>query len=124
MNPNPHTNPVKTPLKLIAILFAVLASFVTPAIARAPQGRHITGTIRKVDATAKEVEMLREDKGTVIKFVWNKQTDFIVAGQFADPAILTKGARVEVIHHEPFFGSPFVRKVTLLSTSNPNKKTK
>lgn len=115
---------MKTPLKLITLLSALLANFATPADARSPQGRHITGTIRKVDATAKEVEMLREDKGTVIKFVWNKQTDFIASGQFADPAILTKGARVEVIHHEPFFGSPFVRKVTLLSTSNPNKKTK
>ena len=115
---------MKTHLKLISLLFALLANFATPAIARSPQGRHVTGTIKRVDGQTHEVEMLREDKGTLTKFVWNKQTDFITAGQFADSAIVRKGAHVEVILHTPFFGSPFVRKVTLLPTSNPTKKTK
>jgi hypothetical protein len=114
----------RTHLKWIALLFVLLANFTISAEAMSPHGRHITGIIKSVDARTREVEMLREDKGTLIKFVWNKWTDFIANGQFAAPTILKKGVRVEVIHHQPFFGSPFVRKVTLLSTSNPTQKTK
>ena len=56
---------MKIHLKLIALLFALLANFPTPAMATSPQGRHVTGTIKRVDGQTHEVEMLREDKGTL-----------------------------------------------------------
>ena len=115
---------MKTHTKLIAIVFASLANFATPASARSPQGRHITGIIRKVDASAREVEMLRENDRTPITFVWNRFTTFVAATSMADAAILKKGARVEVVRHTPFFGKPFVTKVTLLQTHNQTTKTK
>ena len=115
---------MKTKSLLLVPLLAFFASITAPASAITPHGRQITGTIRKVDAPAREVEMLREDKGTLLNFVWNKYTTFIANAQFADAGILKKGARVEVNSHTPFFGKPFVTKVTLLQTHNQNPKTK
>ena len=115
---------MKTHLKLIALLFVLLANLVTPAEAITAHGRRILGIIEKVNAQSHEIEMQRADDGTRIKFIWNKQTDFIAYAQFTDATSLKKGARVEVIRHAPFFGSPFVTKATLLQTNNPTKKTK
>ena len=110
---------MKTTPLLIALMFAALANFATPAAAITPQGRHITGTIQTVDASAREAQMLPQDNATPVTFVWNKLTTFVTAASMADATILKKGARVEVILHRPFFGKPFVAKVTLLPT---NKK--
>ena len=108
---------------LIALVLAFLLSSAPPAAARNP-GTRITGTIQKVDAQTHEVEMLREDKGTLIKFVWNKLTSFFADAQLTDAAILKKGAHVEVAYHEPLFGKPLVTKVTLLPASKQTNKTK
>jgi hypothetical protein len=40
---------------------------------------------------------------------------------FVDAAILSSGARVEVVCIRPFFGIPYVTKVTLLSSSHDSK---
>lgn len=119
-----HPLNVKTKSLLIALVLSFLLSLATPAAAITPHGRLITGTIKKVDTAAREVEMLREDNGTLKTFVWNRYTNFIANAQFADASILKKGARVEVNCHTPFFGKPFVTKVTLLQTNNQNNKTK
>ena len=114
---------MKTTPLLVALVFVFLASFATPAAARNP-GTRITGTIKQVDAQTREVEMLREDKGTLIKFVWDRLTDFFANAQFTDATILKKGARVEVIYHVPLFGKPLVTKVTLLPITSAARKTK
>lgn len=105
----------------MALSFTLLLNLVTPASAVSSHGRRITGTIQMVDAQSQEVAMLREDKGIVIKFVWNKRTTFVASSQIADASILKRGARIEVIRHEPFFGKPFVTKVTLLPTYKTKK---
>lgn len=99
---------------LVALLFAFLASFATPASARTHPGTHLTGTILKVDAGMQEVEMQGEDNGTLIKFTWSSRTAFFANGQAADAAIVKKGARVDVIYHMPFFGKPWVAKIVVL----------
>ena len=114
---------MKTKSLLTTLVLFFLLSLVPPAAARNP-GTRITGTIKKVDAPAKEVEMLREDEGTLISFMWNKQTSFFANAQATDASILKTGARVEVIRHRPLFGKPFITKVTLLQTHNQNTKTK
>ena len=120
---------MKTPSLLIALLLTFFVSITQLAVALTPRGRPLTGTIQKVDTQSQEVEMLREDKGTVITFVWvPRHTTFVANGQMADVAILKKGARVQVSHHVPFFGKPFVTRVTLLPTPassiKPVTKTK
>ena len=115
---------MKTKSLLITLVLSFLLSLTAPATATTSRPRVITGTVKKVDAPAKEVEMLREDDGTLKTFVWNKHTSFIANAQIADATILKKGARVEVNCHTPFFGKPFVTKVTLLQTHNQTTKTK
>lgn len=109
---------------LASLLLVIMTGIVTPASAIPRTGRYITGVIQKVDVPNQEVALLREDSGGVVSFIWNKRTDFIASGKFTDAAILKKGARVEVIRHAPFFGKPFVTKVTLLPATNPQTKTK
>ena len=112
---------MKTTPSLVALLFVFLASFATPAAAITPHGRRITGTIQKVDASAREVEMLREDNGKPLTFIWNKLTTFVTGTSMSDAAILRKGARVEVIRHVPFFGEPFASRVLILASDRPTK---
>jgi Cu/Ag efflux protein CusF len=109
---------MKTLPLLIAFCFTLLTA--TPAAAKSPRGTHITGTIQKVDASTREVELLQEDTRTPITFVWNRLTTFVTGTSMADAAILKKGARVEIILHRPFFGKPFVAKVTLLPATVRN----
>ncbi len=106
---------MKTLPLLTAFCFTLLT--VTPAAASTPQGTRIVGTIQKVDAGAQDVELLEEDTRTPITFVWNRLTTFVTGRSMTDAAILKNGARVEVIRHRPFFGRPFVAKVTLLPTN-------
>ena len=72
-----------------------------------------------MEARAQEVELLREDDGKPVTFLWNKLTTFVTGESMADAAILRKGARVEVNLHTPLFGKPFVTKVTLLPAIHP-----
>ncbi len=112
---------MKTTLIIVVIL--LLAAFLAPVSAVTPHGRRVTGTIKKVDAAKREVEMLADDTNALVTFTWNSQTSFVANAKFTDAAILRAGARVEVVRHVPFFGSPFVTKVTL-QTNRQTKPTK
>lgn len=115
---------MKTRPLFLILVFAFLANFATPASAASARGRTVTGTITKVDAAARDVELRVEDTGAPVMFTWNRHTSFIANGQFTDAAILKKGARIEVIRHTPFFGKPFVTKVTLQTSNHTKQKTK
>lgn len=84
-----------------------------PASALTVRGRPITGTIQKVNGATREITLLRDDKSTVIRFIWSKRTIFVASGEITDAVILKRGAHVVVSHHVPFFGKPFVTRVTL-----------
>ena len=105
---------------LFALVLAVIVSIPTPASARAPRGRPISGIVQKTNAATREAEIVRTDTGALLRFVWISRTIFVANMQVADAAILELGAKVEVIYHQPFFGQPYVTKVTLLSASDPH----
>lgn len=96
------------------IALALAVSIPTLAVARTHMGRHITGIVQKSNVQTREVEILRADTGTTLSFVWNNRTTFVANMQVVDPTILKRGAKVEVIYHQPFFDQAFVSKVTLL----------
>ena len=101
-----------------ALILAVVVGIPVPAAARAPRGRPISGIVQKTNARTREAEILRTDTGAPLRFVWISRTIFVANVQIVDAAILEPGAKVEVIYHQPFFGRPFVTKVTLLSASD------
>lgn len=110
---------MKTQSSLITLLLIVLMGSASPATARPRPGTPITGIIQKVDAKAEEVELLREDQGTVIKFTWGSRTTFLANGQRAEASLLKTGTRVEVIYYKPFFREASTSKVTLLPALKP-----
>lgn len=116
------TSTMKPPSLLIAFLFTFFVSMAQPAAALTVRGRTIIGTIQKVNLLTHEVAMLRADKGTVITFTWSKRTSFIAGGRMTDAAILQQGAHVLVRHYKPFFGKPFMTRVTLLPVSTRQSK--
>ena len=105
---------------IFGLAFVIVLGIPTPATARSPMGRHISGIVQMTNIQTREVVMLRTDTGVPLSFVWIGRTIFVVNRQLADAAILKKGAMVEVVYHQPFFGRPFVTKVTLLSASDPH----
>ena len=81
-------------------------------------GHRISTIVQQTNGPAREAEILRTDTGEPISFVWINGTTFVANMQMANAAILTHGAKVEVIYHQPFFGRPFVTKVTLLAATD------
>jgi hypothetical protein len=102
---------------LIALVIANLVSTAPPTLALSIRGRHIKGIIQKVDAQAREAELLQPGKAKPLRFTWDKQTEFVAGVQFVDAAMLRPGASVEIICYHPFFGDTYATKVTLLSGS-------
>ncbi len=100
---------------LFALALAVVVGIPAPVAARAPRRRPIAGIVQKTNELTREVEIVRIDTGTPLSFIWISRTVFIAKTQVVDAAILDPAAKVEVICHQPFFGRPFVTKVTLLS---------
>jgi hypothetical protein len=108
---------VKTLNLLIALVVANLVSTASPTFAFSIRGRQIKGIIQKVDAQARDAELLQPGKAKPLRFTWDQQTKVIADLQFVDAAMLRPGASVEIIYYHPFFGDPYVTKVTLLSVS-------
>ena len=100
----------------IAVL-ALLVSIAWPSFGLSTMGRHVVGNIQEVNAQAREAELLQPGKAKPLRFTLDNQTRFVANQHFVDAAILSPGARVEVVLHPHFFGSLYVTKVTLLSTS-------
>lgn len=103
---------------MFALALAVVVCIPSLATARTHTGSHITGIVQKTNVQVREAEILRTDTGVRLSFVWNNQTTFVANTQLVNAAILKRGAKVEVIYHQPFFGRPFVTRVTLLSASD------
>ena len=103
------------PRFLFALALVVFEGLPPLAAAKSPRGRRISGIVEKTNASARETEIMRTDTSTPLSFVWSDRTTFVAHRQVVDAAIIKSGSKIEVIYHQPFFGRPFVTKVTLLS---------
>ena len=110
---------MKTSSNPILLLLAIVAATTPFAEALPNTGRRITGTIENVDAQAKEVTLRTEKSGSPISFIWIKRTIFSINATPADASILKKGRQVNAIYHSPFFGRPYVTRVTLRTATAP-----
>ena len=100
---------------LLALTLALVVSIPTPTAARSSRGRYITGIVQKTNAWGREAQIMRTDIGTRLGFIWIGRTIFVRNGRLVNAAFIEPGATVKIIYHQPFFGRPFVTKVTLLS---------
>ena len=106
---------MKTPiLKLPGIALIASAILITAAQVEAlpPRGRHVEGVLTNVDTKDKWAS-LTTDKGKMLSFHWSERTRFI---KEVPPR---NGARASAVYHQPFFGEPFVTKMSV--TPQPGK---
>jgi hypothetical protein len=111
---------VKTACLLLISAIATFVSIASPSFALSVKGWHLVGIIQNVNALAREAELLQPGKENPLRFTWDKQTRFVAKQHFVEAAILSSGARVEVVYIQPLFGTPYVTKVTLISSSTPH----
>lgn len=102
---------------IFVLALAFVVGIPSLATARTPRGRHISGIVQKTNVQMREAEILQTDTGVPLSFVWNNLATFVANMQVVDAAILKRGAKVEVIYHQPFFSRAYVSKVTLLAAS-------
>ena len=99
----------------IPLILTLVVSMTTAATALPLSGRYITGIVRKMDWQAQEAEISLPETGQSIIFTWNRRTRFLANGEVAGSGILKPETMIQVIYHQPFFGRPFVSRVTALS---------
>jgi hypothetical protein len=107
---------VKTFDLLILFIAATLMSVAPRSFATSARGQRLAGTIQKVNAPAREAELLPFGKAKPLRFTWDKQTRFVADRHFVDATILRAGARVEVVSIHLFFASRYATNVMLLPT--------
>ena len=83
-----------------------------------PDGRNrrdkgCCGTIEAIDQDARILRVRRDGEAVPLTLVWNSQTRFIEGTDFVTAAALTKGARVTLSYHTPFFGKRFATKIVI-----------
>ena len=71
------------------------------------------GNIEMIDQDARILRIQRDGEAVPLTLVWNSQTRFIEGTGFVTAAALTKGARVTVSYHTPFFGKRFATKIVI-----------
>ena len=117
---------------LSAALCAALIATCSQVSARSPQPRVESGTIERagqdgrnlrdkgccgaiemIDQDARVLRVHRDGETVPLTLVWNRQTRFIEGTGFVTAAALTKGARVTISYHTPFFGKPFATKIVI-----------
>lgn len=109
-----------TPAKLCSPVAALaLAAWMmsAPAEAMPPTGRHATGAVREVNRAVQTLTIANAGEPQPRVFRWVKRTRFIAGGSFTTAAAVPRGATVAYIYHTPFFGEPFVTRVTVLHPS-------
>lgn len=96
-----------------------LAAWMMSASAQAmpPTGRHATGAVREINRAAQTLTIANAAEPQPRVFRWVKRTRFIAGGSFTTAAAVPRGATVAYIYHTPFFGEPFVTRVTVLHPS-------
>lgn len=105
--------PLSNLMKVI-VLMGMIACFTVPCMARRPNGKYVTGTIKDVNAATHEVQFLRDDTGAVMVFELNDRTRYVVNAEFASKAIVQRGSRIEIIYHAPVFGKAYATRIRLL----------
>ena len=106
----------------LALVACSLLSVAT-AEGKSPSSREAEGLVRSVDRKSAMATVQIEGKSRLRSFEWNQRTRFVHHGKFTGPEVLTAGAAVRIRYRVPFFGKPFLSKVTLLERVRSSTET-
>ena len=114
------------PLIVVLALIAFWLSIAGQLDANNPSRRHeMSGTVQRVDR--KTITILPRGESNVVVFDWDRETRFVCNGVPASVDALHSGTRVTIRCIHPFFGLPFLYRVsweTMASTSKTSDKHK
>ena len=109
--------------RFIAFVLVLVVSLTTYATALPQSGRRIVGIVQKVEWKERHAEISRLETTLPLNFTWTRRTVFLANGRTVGPEILKRGNSVKLIYHEPFFGPPYVSRVTFLAgRAQPSRK--
>lgn len=109
-------SPRGCPLVLLVLCLAALNTW-----ARPPRAREACGLLQNIDLDSRSLTLKADKEGRPLEVVWTGDTRFLKDWKFDAPTALKPGMRACVYYRSPFFGKPFVTKVTW--TSNPSPST-
>ena len=115
--------------KRIQRVFPVLALVacwllsVAPAEAKSPSSREADGLVQSDDRKSAMATVRIEGEARLRSFEWNRRTRFVPHGKFTGPEVLTAGDAVRIRYRVPFFGKPFLSKVTVLERVRSSSET-
>ena len=104
-------------------LFACWLLSVATAEAMPPSSREADGLVRSVDRKSTVVTVRIQGESRLRSFEWNQRTRFVHHGKFTGPEVLAAGAAVRIRYRVPFFGKPFLSKVTLIERFRSSTET-
>jgi len=109
--------------KRATVALVVIAFWLSAAgrlVASNPARRHeMSGTVQRVDR--KTIAILPRGESKPVVFEWDRETRFICNGAPATVNALHSGTRVTIRCIHPFFGSPFLYRVSWETPALPNK---
>lgn len=96
---------------IISCLMSAMAANAMPRL-----GREGTGSIQLVDANHHMFTIRLEGEIRPRSFEWTRDTRFFEGYALTTSRTLRAGAAVRIYYHVPFFGKPYVTKVTFLTS--------
>ena len=82
------------------------------AWARPPRAREQCGVLEHIDRETRALAIRRSKECKLLQLAWTRRTKFIWNGEFDSSNSLEEGGYICVYYRSPFFGKPFVTKVT------------
>ena len=106
---------------LLALVACSLLSIAT-AEANSPSSREADALVQSVDRKSTIATIQIEGDSRLRSFEWNQRTRFVHHGKFTGSEVLAAGAAVRIRYRVPFFGKPFLSKVTSLERVRSSTK--
>lgn len=94
------------------VLTVLLDSGNLDAWARPPRAREQCGVLEHIDRETRALAIRRSKECKLLQLAWTRRTKFIWNGEFDSSNSLEEGGYICVYYRSPFFGKPFVTKVT------------
>lgn len=103
----------------------VVAGLLCPTTTEAmsPLSRERDAVVTSIDRNNTILTVQIKEESRPRSFEWNDDTWFVQHGRFTGSTALKPGAAVRIRYRAPFFGKPFVSKVTLLDCPRCSTRT-
>lgn len=100
------------------LVFLVLCLAALNTWARPPRAREACGVLQNIDLNSRSLTLKADKRERPLEVIWKGDTRFVKDWKFDAPTTLKSGMRACIYYHSPFFGKPFITKITWTSNSS------